>query len=212
MRAYATVMLSDSVAECKYASARMLLALEYLIYLANKSYVRRGVRRIPEELRTMKRLPEHFWPNYQQLIASNSQAGIQACSTQLMKTTQTFVTTISEPVRAKKEMTQDDIRGTYEEIFSNWRNKMYLAAQTDDVYLALMTMASCQELYDELATEYNVDRVRLFEGFQTDDLARAAERFDAAMEYYRCLYAQVGEPVRAYASIEAFEKAYLECE
>jgi len=212
MHAYATVMLSDTVAECKYASARMLRAIEYLIYLANKSYVRRGIRRIPEELRTMKRLPQHFWPDFQQLIAATSHDGIQACSTRLMKTVQALVTTLNEPVTAKKEMTQEDLRGTYEEIFSNWRSKMYLAAHTDDAYLALMTMASCQEFYDEFATEYNIDRVRLFEGFQIDDLSRSAERFDAAMEYYRCLYTQLGEPVRSYSSIEAFEKAYLESE
>ena len=88
---------------------------------------------------------------------------------------------------------------------------MYLAAHTNDAYLALMTMASCQEFYDQLATEYSIDRVRLFEGFQIDDLSRSAELFDAAMEYYRRLYTQVGEPVRSYSSIEAFEKAYLEC-
>jgi hypothetical protein len=212
MQAYAAVMLSDTAAECKYASARMLLALEHLIYLANKSYVRRGIRRIPEELRSMKRLPEDFWHDYQQLIAANSYDGIQSCSTRLMKTTRAFVTSVNKPVTVKKEMTQDGIRGTYEEIVSNWRSKMYLAAQTDDAYLALMTMASCQEFYDEFATEYNIERVRLFEGFQIDDLSRSAERFDAALEYYRCLYTRVGEPIRSYSSIEAFEKAYLECE
>lgn len=42
MRACAAVMLSDRVAECKYASASILLAIEYLIYLANKSYLRRA--------------------------------------------------------------------------------------------------------------------------------------------------------------------------
>lgn len=89
---------------------------------------------------------------------------------------------------------------------------MVLAAHTDDAYLSLMTMASCQGFYDEFAAEYNIDRVRLFEEFQIDNLSHSAERFDAAAEYYRNLYARVGEPVRSYSSIEEFEKAYLECE
>ena len=70
-------------------------------------------------------------------------------------------------------------------------------------------MASCQEFYDQLATEYTIDRAQLFEGFQIDDLSPSAELFDAAMEYYRCLYTQFGEPVKSYSSIEAFEKDYL---
>jgi predicted nucleotidyltransferase len=212
MNAYAFVMLGETAAECKYASAKMLLAIEYLIYLANKSYIQRGIRRIPEELRSMKRLPQHFWTYYQQLIAANSRDDIQACSTRFMKTVQAFVTTVNEPMITKKEITPEAVRGAYEEIVSNWRNKMHLAARTDDAYLALMTMASCQEFYDEFSTEYNVERVRLFEEFQIDDLARSAERFDAAMEYYRYLYTQVGEPVRSYSNIEEFEKAYLESE
>jgi len=43
-------------------------------------------------------------------------------------------------------------------------------------------------------------------------LSRSAELFDAAMEYYRCLYTQLGEPIKSYPTIEAFEKAYLVCE
>lgn len=211
MNAYATVMLSETAAECKYASAKMLLAIEYLIYLANKSYIHRGIRRIPEELRAMKKLPQEFWTDYQQLITANLHDDVRACATRLMKSVQAFVTSVNESVTAKKEISQEAIRGTYEEIVSNWRSKMYLAAQTNDAYLALMTMASCQGFYDDFATEYNIDRVRLFEGFQIDDLSRLAEQFDAAMEYYRCLYTQVGEPVRSYSSIEAFERAYLEC-
>jgi predicted nucleotidyltransferase len=212
MRAYASVMLGDSAVECKYASAKMLLTIEYLIYLSNKSYIRRGIRRIPEELQTMKRLPHNFWSDYQQLIAANSLDNIQSCSTRLMKSVRAFVTTVTESVAVKKEITQEAIRGTYEEIVSNWRSKMHLAAQTDDAYLALMTMASCQEFYDEFSTEYNVERVRLYEGFKIDDLSLSAERFDAASEYYRCLYAQLGGPVRSYSNIEEFEKAYLERE
>jgi hypothetical protein len=129
-----------------------------------------------------------------------------------MKSVQSFVTTLTESIAAKKEITQEAIRGTYEEIVSNWRSKMVLAAHTDDAYLALMTMASCQGFYDEFSTEYNIERVRLYEGFRIDDLSCSAERFDAAAEYYRNLYAQLREPVRSYASIEEFEKAYLERE
>jgi hypothetical protein len=136
----------------------------------------------------------------------------QYCSTKLMNTSKAFVSELFDCVNTRKEITPESIEGTYEEIVSNWRNKMYFAAQTDDAYLALMTMASCQEFYDEFSTEYNIERVRLFEGFRIDDLSRSAELFDVAMDYYRCLYTQVGAPVRSYTSIEAFEKAYLECE
>jgi hypothetical protein len=212
MKEYASTMLSDNATAGKYASAKMLVSIEYVMYLANKSYIKRGIRRIPEEIKAMKILPNNFLQNYHELIHARTIEEIQSCSTTLMNTSKAFISELIGRVKAKKEITPESLEGTYEEIVSNWRNKMYLAAHTDDAYLALMTMASCQGFYDEFATEYNIDRVRLCEGFRIDDLSRSAERFETAMEYYRHLYTQVGKPVRFYPNIEAFEKAYLECE
>jgi hypothetical protein len=210
MKEYASTMLSDTATECKYASAKMLVSLEYVMYIANKSYIKRGIRRIPEEIKAMKILPKNFLQNYHELITARTVEEIKSYSTNLMNTSKAFVSELTARVNAKKEITPESIEGTYEEIVSTWRNKMYLAAHTDDAYLALMTMASCQGFYDEFSTEYNIDRVRLFEGFRIDDLSGFAELFDAAMEHFRCLYTQLGEPIRSYPTIEAFEKAYLE--
>jgi len=212
MRAYASTMLSDNVTEAKYVSAKMLVALESVLYLANKTYIKRGIRRIPAEIKEMRTLPENFLQYYHALIAARTVEEIKSCATRLMNTSRAFVLELISLVKAKKEITPESIAGTYEEIVSNWRNKMYLAAHTHDAYLALMTMKSCQEFYDKFATEYNVDRICLFHGLQIEDLCQSAERFDTAMAYYRSLYTQVGAPVRSYPSIEAFEKAYLECE
>ncbi len=86
---------------------------------------------------------------------------------------------------------------------------MRLAAQNNDSYLALMTAASCQGFYDEMAAEYNIERINLFDGLELDDLHQAARRFDAAMEEYLVLYKRISLPVRFYSSIEAFENMYL---
>lgn len=212
IKEYAGIMLSENAAEAKYASAKMLVSLEYVIYLANKSYIKRGIRRIPEEIAAMTNLPKDFLRSYHELITAHTIEEIKSCSTKLMSTSRAFVSELISRVQVKKEITRESIEGTYEEIVSNWRNKMYLAAHTDDAYLAFMTMASCQGFYDEFATEYNIDRVRLFERFRIDDLSRSAELFDSAMEYYRCLYNQLGVSIRSYPSIDAFEKAYLSCE
>lgn len=210
MKEYANVMLRENAAEARYASAKMLVFIEYMLYLANKAYIKRGIRRIPEEIRAMKNHPQDYLQNYHEFIAARTVEDIKSCSTRLMLTLKEFVSVLIDRVQPRKEITAECLEGTYEEIVSNWRNKMHLAARTGDAYLSLMTMASCQAFYNEFTTEYNIERVRLFEGFQIDDLTRSAERFDETMEYYRRLYAQVGEPIKSYPNIEAFEKAYLE--
>lgn len=212
MKEYASVMLSGNSPEAKYASAKMLVSIEFAMYIVNKSYVKRGIRRVPEEIAAMKILPQNFPQNYHKLIAARTIEEIKSSSTQLMNTSKALVSKLIDRVNTKREITPECMRGTYEEIVSNWRNKMYLAVHTDDAYLALMTMASCQGFYDEFASEYNIEHIRLHEGFRIDDLSRSTEVFDAAMEQHRCLYSKVGEPVRSYPSIEAFEKAYQERE
>jgi hypothetical protein len=126
-----------------------------------------------------------------------------------MNTSKAFVSELISRVKGKTEITPESIEGSYEEIFSNWRGKMYLAAQNNDVYLALMTAASCQGFYDETADEYKVKRINLFEGLCLDDLHQSARRFDAAMEEYLNLYKRIGLSVRFYSNIEAFENMYL---
>ena len=43
----------------------------------------------------------------------------------------------------KQVISADNIRGTYEEIYSNWKNKMYHAIEINSKYLSFRTMASC---------------------------------------------------------------------
>ena len=44
-----------------------------------------------------------------------------------------------------------DLRGTYEEMYSNWKNKMTEAACRDDVYSSFMNLLSLQWMFYEIA-------------------------------------------------------------
>lgn len=209
MKEYASVMLSDSAAECKYASAKMLVFIEYVMYLANKLYIKRGIRRIPEEIRAMKLLPENFLQNHRELINACTVQEIKSCSTRLMNMSNVFASKLISRTKGKSEITPEGIEGSYEEIVSNWCGKMHFAAQNGDVYLALMSAASCQGFYDEMAAEYDVERINLFEGLHVEDLHQAVKRFEAAMEVYLNLYKRTGMPVHFYPNIETFENMYL---
>jgi len=203
-------MLSSIVAECKYSSARMICLIEYVIYMANKSYVKRGVKHIPEELKLMKQLPKNFLQCYHLLVIANSIEEIKSCSTELMNATKEFVAKLKDVVITKKEITPETIKGTYEEIFSNWRSKMYYAAENDDEYLSFVTAASCQGFYDEISDEFNTGRIWIFDGFRIDDLLQSVKVFDSAMEQYKTLYSKCGKSIKYYTSIDEFEKDYLQ--
>ena len=86
---------------------------------------------------------------------------------------------------------------------------MYRAAEKGERYLSLMTSASCQAFYDEMADSYDIPRFNLFEQFTPDDLKKAAQDFDRVMEGYRTLYDKTDAAVCRYEDIEAFISDYL---
>lgn len=206
---YSNMMLSNKYGDCRYAASEMLFYIEFAIYMYNKAYIKKGVKRIPEEISMMKYLPIDFNELYWKLIKAVSVGEIKETGTMLMKTVKDFAKQMKDKVTSKKEISEADINGTYEEIYSNWRNKMYHASDKDDAYLSLMTAASCQSFYDEMYSEYDIDRIDLMKNITADKLALAAEAFDEAMNEYKKNYDRLGTRVKYYKDLEEFERKYL---
>jgi hypothetical protein len=177
--------------------------------MCNKTFVRRGVKRIPEEISTMKYLPVDFNMLYGKLIMAANVEETREISTTLMKAVKEFVKQMKDKVITKKEISEADIKGTYEEIYSNWRNKMYHAVSRDDAYLSLMTAASCQEFYDYMYSKYNIERVDLMANITPLSLTLSAEKFDNAMEEYKRNYERLSLDIKYYEDLDEFERKYL---
>lgn len=209
-KVYADVMLSSNYGQCKYAAAGMLNFIEFAIYMYNKAYIKRGVKRIPEEISTMKYLPVGFNELYSKLIKAESTSETKEISTMLLRTLKEFAKLMKDKVALKKEISGADIKGTYEEIYSNWKNKMHHAADKGDIYLSLMTAASCQYFYDEMYSEYNIDRVDLMKNITSNNVSLWAEEFDNAMLKYKKNYDSLGAEIKCYKDLEEFERKYLE--
>jgi hypothetical protein len=206
---YANIMLSDKYGECRYAAAEMIYYIEFAIYMYNKTYIKRGVKRIPEEISTMKYLPVGFNELYWKLIKATSVEEIKETSTMLMKAVKDFAKKMKNKVVLKNEISEADINGTYEEIYSNWRNKMYHAADKGDAYLSLMTAASCQQFYDEMYSKYDIDRIDLMKNISADNLISSAKAFDYAMEEYKKNYDKLSAKIKWYKDLDEFEGKYL---
>ena len=108
----------------------------------------------------------------------------------------------------KLELTADNIRGTYEEIYSNWKNKMHHAVDLNSNYLSFRTMASCQEFYDEMAEIFGIPRIELLVRYSPTDLVGNEVAFNEAMEEWKSLYTIVGLEVEYYDSLDELDNLY----
>ena len=197
--------------------AQIIRETEFIIYMANKSYVKRGTKRVPEEICNMKNLPEGFVEIYSDITNCMSVEEIKEKANKLVSCITTFVsdkgiayTPVIEEKKEleKRELMPNNLFGTYEEIYSNWKNKMMHAVTINSRYLSFVTMNSCQEFYDEMASMFNIPQIELMANYNPNDLSSNVNCFNSCMEQWLELYRTHGVEVNYYANLGELENLY----
>ncbi|MCK8058423.1 MULTISPECIES: hypothetical protein [unclassified Fusibacter] len=208
-RTFADVMLSASYEAAKYKSAMMVDCVNYALYMLNKRFVKGGIRRMLEEIRSFTSRPEHYLDLVNSLAEASTLEAIQLSSQRLMKHSLDYIAAQCESVLREKTLKQSHIKGMYEEIYSNWLNKMRLAAREGDLYLSWMTAASCQDWYTDVNGRLPIQRIEIMVDFDPTDLHATLAAFEEGMAKVKANYDQLGMPIVHYSSLEDFEKGYL---
>ena len=196
---------------------RIITNVEFIIYMINREYVRRGIKRIPEEISSMSKLPVHFLDTYNIICNCDSLTYIKAGASSFMMDIDELLCDygieiegeyVEEKDETKLELTADNIRGTYEEIYSNWKNKMHHAIDINSNYLSFRTMASCQEFYDEMTKLFDIPRIELLSKYSSTDLVGNDIVFNEAMEQWKKIYTLVGLDIAYYDSLDELDNLY----
>lgn len=197
---------------------KIITGIEFIIYMVNRTYVKKGIKRIPEEISNMKILPDNFMDTYLDITNCSTLKEMNFKSTILINSIKKLLDSMSidynldiplEEVHEKNPITSSDIIGTYEEIYSNYKNKMYHAVNINDRYLSFKTMAGCQIFYDDITNNYDIEPINLIDKYDKDDLMKNAISFDNAMEEWKKLYDKLGVNINYYDNIEELENDYI---
>lgn len=198
--------------------AKILKEAEFIIYMLNQTYVRRGTKRVPEEILSMKILPTDFKNMYLSVPFATNISEIKTISKNLTdKITQLLnsknITCEVKPVSLKQptdkeKISSDALTGTYEEIYSNYKNKMYHATNTNNVYLSFVTMAACQEFYDEMSMHYEIPSIDLIGSYNPNDLQANQIAFEQALMKWKELYDTFDKPIIQFATLEDLNGLY----
>ena len=109
----------------------------------------------------------------------------------------------------RAEPSEQSLRGSYEEMFSNWRNKLWEAAEREDLYSSFMNTVSCAWMLQDIGEAVNVDVPDIMEGFAPGDLRKNGEAFDDALERYLAICQKAGMKPRRFSDVDAFLEEYL---
>ena len=208
--ALGNLTIVDSLAEARQYQVKLLEAVESAICLLNKTYFKKSIKRIKEELSEMKKLPIDFIHQYDQLIYVRTLDELIISSRSLIASLSQYLETVTQSLALEKsKTTADALRASYEEIFSNWRHKLTLAIKTNNAHLALMTLGSCQSFYDEMYEQYEMPHFEVISYFDAYDLVKTENHFMKVLDEYLKEYNKVGLSPVKYDSIKAFENDYL---
>ena len=205
-KAYADCFLGESLSQVRLSAGGVLFYLVDAVMLFNGTYFRKGVKRTYEELHALK-LPFDLPALLENVVCAKSVEEIRAAVTQLMRITQSYMTRPAE-----KQAPNPGLAGTYEEMFSNWRNKMPEAAASGNAFASFMNTLSFQFMLCGIASQVQMEEIDLMGSFDAADLQANAQRFDEALQAYLAVYKAAGiEPVY-YADAEEFVSDYLKNE
>lgn len=143
------------------------------------------------------------------MISAASVTSVKDYLTMLMKETVTVFHQVKGTIPTQKKLiTADAIGGTYEEMYSNWRNKMYLAAATGDRHLAFMSLISANAMFTEINNEVDIENYNILNCYDSEDLHKTANAYDDILNEYLREYRKGGISEKRYADIDAFVLNY----
>lgn len=197
--AFGKAILSQEIGAVRMQSGICIHKITDALALLNGKYFRLGVRRVFEELDAMDQRPENLRQLVDAVLSSPDVDAMKAALTRLMTSVEEFFAAeVSAPVPCP---------GAYEEMVSNWRSKMLLAAQTHDIHLSFDSLASLDCMLQELGCKWDV-----LSDFDPNDLHANVEVFDAFLARYKQLLDQAGIPLQRYRNIDGFIDDYTKKE
>lgn len=196
-KCFAKAMVASEISKVRYHAVGMVLSCLDAIALRNRRYYRLGGRRVFEEIGAMAHKPENLHTLVENIAKAETAIAVKDALLPLLQAVENL---FEEPISSPGEI----YPGTCEEMISNWRNKMYLAADTEDTWLSFSSMASLEAMLQDLGFHWDI-----LARFQPRDLAASAKAYDDVIAAYRKEYEKAGVPFQSYPDVDAFVNAYL---
>lgn len=205
--AMAECFLAESLSRAHYHAAGVIYEGLNAVMLSHGAYFRFGVKRATEEVAMV----DPSWDVRRSVLAvaeAEDEASLREAVVVFLREVGAHM---DAPVPGKREAPcPENLAGSYEEMVSNWQNKMTEAAERGDLFSSFMNLASLQGMLDGMAAALDFPAVEAMARYDPRDLRKNAEAFDGALAEYLEVYRRVGMEPKRYADVEAFLRMYLD--
>lgn len=206
---YANALLSDNVGTVRYAAGGVLYNLINAVVNLNNTYMKRGVKRYLEQLATFQYIPEEFEKKYMAVVNAKTIYEMRNASLEILKCIIALYDEMYENLVEQPLPTYDNLSGTYEEFWCNYRNKVIASTKSKDKSYAYHVALGAQGFLDEMTKDRGTKKFDLMKYFHADDLPAFKEAFFRLMDEYLEEYKKVGRKVERYDSIEQLYNHFM---
>lgn len=199
----AEVYLVQSLSKARSCAGVAIEFIENAVMLYNGQYFRKGTKRALDELKHL-RLPFDLETRILAVIQAETVEKIRERLRELFVLTDGYF----QAPKKKELPSAKNLRGTYEEMYSNWKNKMAEATDRNDVYSSFMNLLSLQWMFYEIAECIAVDGFEIMDKFNPKNLEENVDVFDQALNKYLAEYEKVGICPKHFESVTEFAEDY----
>jgi len=206
---YADMILLDDLGKVRYSSYEVVYNLIEAITHINNTYIKRGIKRIFKGILEYEYIPENFEEIYLSIIDAVSVEEIKETTTELLKNTIKLFGFATEKFFSKPKATYDNLKGTYEELWSNYMNKVIDSIDSGNKSYAYNVAMDAQNFLNEMSMEFGTQNIDIARDFNSSDLHRFKDAFLKATDNYLNEYKKVGRTVERFDSFEDLYDKYM---
>jgi len=210
-REYANAMIagSEDLGAVRGAAGSSLYHIVNAVVSLNNTYIKRGAKRYLEELLGYEHIPVDFEKKYYDIIDAKTAEELRSASLALLKNADALYHEMREKFAEKPVPTFENLRGTYEELWCNCRNKVIRSVGANDRNYAFHAALGAQDYLDEMTESVGTPKFDLMRSFDPNDLGAFKETFLRAMDAYLNEYEKVGRRVEKFNTFEELYERYM---
>ena len=201
--AFANACLREGIGQVRLAAFDVISCLLDAMMLYHGTYFKRGTKRTFAELEALP-LDGSFAQTVRKAVACKEVLELRELLKQLILYAEGHIRQ-----EKRKAPPSEALSGTYEEMYSNWRNKVEEAAAKGDVFASFMNLCSLQLMLSDVARDTEIGTFCVMDEYDPESLAENTKIFDRSLQNYEQAYRQAGIGVKRFADVDAFVADYL---
>ena len=200
---YANACLREDIGEIRVEACGVMHYLSDAVMIYHGKYFKLGVKRAFEELCAL--------PIDEMFISTMKKIAVCKDASELRSLLRSLILYTEHHVRRKTALleTEDILAGTYEEMYSNWRNKVEEAAVNKDAFASYMNMANLHYMLSNISEKVQIGTYNVMSEYSPDILEDNIRIFDQVLDNYEDVYKRAGLNVKRFADVDEFVESYM---